>query len=222
LRVYLTQIFDAPPVLPADGDVLGKRLFTKRRELVRALHDAGVPLLAGTDAPMRNVPPGFGLHEELAEFVRSGLSPAAALRAATYEPARYFDALDSLGTVAPGKLADLVLLDRDPLRDIANAHRIRAVMTRGRIFARADLDAMLQNVEEASRPRHATSSRAQSMSTHGQSMSSRAQSTMPTSQSIARSPRSTPPLLREADSFAQSTAPRARAIFVFPKTIAPF
>lgn len=152
LRAYLVQIFDPPPALPSDGDVLGKRLFAKRRELVRALHDAGVPLLAGTDSPMRNVPPGFGLHEELAEFVRSGLTPAAALRAATYEPARYLDALDSLGTVAPGKLADLLLLDGDPLRDIANAHRIAAVMTRGKIYDRAALDALLRNVELASQP----------------------------------------------------------------------
>jgi imidazolonepropionase-like amidohydrolase len=145
LRVYLTQIFDAPPALPADGDVLGRRLFAKRRSLVLALHNAGVRLLAGTDAPMRNVPPGFGLHEELAEFVRSGLMPGAALRAATYEPARYFGALDSLGAIAPGKLADLVLLDADPLADIANAHRIVAVFTRGKVYDRAALDRMLES-----------------------------------------------------------------------------
>jgi len=152
LRVYLTQIFDAPPALPPDGDVLGKRLFAKRRELVRALYDAGVPLLAGTDSPMRNVPPGFGLHEELMEFVRSGLTPAAALRAATFEPARYLGALDSLGTVAVGKLADLVLLDGDPLQDITNVNRIAAVTTRGRVYDRTALDALLRNVELASRP----------------------------------------------------------------------
>ena len=98
---------------------------------------------------MRNVPPGFGLHEELAEFVRSGLTPAAALRAATYEPARYFGALDSLGTIAPGKLADLVLLDGNPLTDIRNAHRIFAVLTRGQLYDRAALDRLLENVERA-------------------------------------------------------------------------
>jgi hypothetical protein len=153
LRTYLVQIFDPPPALPADGDVFGRRLFAKRRQLVLALHNAGVPLLAGTDAPMRNVPPGFGLHEELAEFVRSGLSPTAALRAATYEPARYFDALDSLGTVAPGKLADLVLLDADPRADIAYAHRIAAVFTRGRVYDRAALDSLLADVQRAATPR---------------------------------------------------------------------
>jgi imidazolonepropionase-like amidohydrolase len=100
---------------------------------------------------MRNSPPGFGLHEELLNLVRSGLSPLAALRAATYEPARYFGALDSLGTIAAGKLADLVLLDADPLADIRNTRRVAAVLTRGRVYRRADLDRLLAGVEAAAR-----------------------------------------------------------------------
>jgi len=153
LRAYLTHIFDAPPNLPSDAGVLGRRLFAKRQETVGALGRAGVRLLAGTDAPMRNSPPGFGLHEELALLVQSGLSPLAALRAATYEPARYFDALDSLGTIAPGKLADLVLLDGDPLADIRNTRRIAAVLTRGRVYDRPALDALLAGVEQSARQR---------------------------------------------------------------------
>lgn len=151
LSDYIVQIFDPPPALPAGGDVLGRRLFAKRRELVLALYNSGVPLLAGTDAPMRNVPPGFGLHEELAEFVRSGLPPIAALRAATYEPARYFEATDSLGSVAAGKLAELVLLDADPRADIANAHHIAAVFTGGRVYDRLAIAALLADVERAAR-----------------------------------------------------------------------
>ena len=151
LQRYMVAIFDPPPELPAEATMLGQRMFGKRHELVRALHDAGVPLLTGTDAPMRNSPPGFGLHEEMLEFVRSGLTPAAALRAATYEPARYFSALDSLGTIAPGKLADLVLLDGDPLVRIESAHRIAAVLTRGRVYDRAALDRMLSSAAEAAR-----------------------------------------------------------------------
>ena len=151
LQRYMVAIFDPPPALPPDANVLGRRMFAKRHELVRALHEAGVPLLAGTDAPMRNSPPGFGLHEELLEFVRSGLTPGAALRSATYEPARYFRALDSLGTIAPGKLADLVLLDGDPLTRIENAHRIAAVLTRGQVYDRAAIHRMLMNVELAAR-----------------------------------------------------------------------
>lgn len=152
LQRYIVGIFDAPPELPPEATVLGQRMFAKRHELVRALYMAGVPLLTGTDAPMRNSPPGFGLHEEMLEFVRSGLTPAATLRAATYEPARYFGALDSLGTIAPGKLADLVLLDGDPLTRIENAHRIAAVLTRGRVYDRVALDQMLASVASAAHP----------------------------------------------------------------------
>ena len=151
LRVYLTQIFETPPKLPPEASAQGRRLFARRQETVGALHRAGVAVLAGTDAPMRNSPPGFGLHEELVNLVQSGLSPMAALRAATYEPARYFDALDSLGTIAVGKLADLVLLDADPLADIRNTRRIAAVLTRGLVYDRKELDSLLAAVERAAR-----------------------------------------------------------------------
>jgi hypothetical protein len=155
LRAYLTQIFDAPPELPPDGDVVGRRVYEKHRDIVRGLREAGVPILAGTDSPMRNVPPGFGLHHELTELVRSGLTPAEALRAATYEPARYFDAVDSLGTVAPGKLADLVLLDANPLDRIENARQrhIVAVVTRGRIYDRSALGALLRDEQRVAQAR---------------------------------------------------------------------
>jgi hypothetical protein len=149
LQRYMVAIFDPPPELPPEASILGQRMFAKRHQLVLNLYQAGVPLLAGTDAPMRNSPPGFGLHEEMLEFVRSGLTPAAALRTATYEPARYFGALDSLGTIEPGKLADLVLLDGDPLVRIENAHRIAAVFTRGRVHDRVALDKMLASAAEA-------------------------------------------------------------------------
>jgi hypothetical protein len=157
LRAYLTQIFDPPPALPPDADVVGRRLYAKHRAIVRDLARAGVPILAGTDGPMRNVPPGFGLHHELTELVRAGLTPAAALRAATYEPARCLDATDSLGTIAPGKLADLVLLDANPLERVENARqpRIAAVVTRGRVYDRAALDRLLREEEQAVRGRSA-------------------------------------------------------------------
>ena len=81
---------------------------------------------------LRNSPPGFGLHQELELLVRGGLSPFLALRDATLEPVRYLGMLDSAGTIAPGKLADLVLLDANPLADIRNTRRIRAVVANGR------------------------------------------------------------------------------------------
>jgi imidazolonepropionase-like amidohydrolase len=136
LRRFVTQIFQIPPGVPADAYRTGEALFAKRLALVGAMHRAGVVLLAGTDAPLRNSPPGFGLHEELALLVRAGLSPFAALRAATLEPARFFGMEDSLGTVAPGRLADLVLLDASPLSDIRNVRKIRAVLQQGRVVRR--------------------------------------------------------------------------------------
>jgi imidazolonepropionase-like amidohydrolase len=131
---FVHNIFPMSTDVPPGADSVGRALFAKRVATVGALHRAGVRVMAGTDAPLRNSPPGFGLHEELAWFVRAGLTPADALRAATLEPARFLGLADSLGTIEAGKLADLVLLDADPLADIANTRRIAAVMINGRLF----------------------------------------------------------------------------------------
>jgi hypothetical protein len=114
-----------------------------------ALNKAGVKLLAGTDMPQAFVFPGFSLHEELELLVRSGLSPLEALRTATYNPADFFGALDSLGTIGRAKVADLVLLDANPLTDIRNTRRISAVIANGRLFDRPALDQLLKRVETA-------------------------------------------------------------------------
>ena len=115
----------------------------------RDLKNAGVRLLAGTDVPQAFVYPGFSLHDELALLVQSGLTPLEALRTATYNPAEFLGALDSLGTVSQGKLADLVLLDADPLADIRNTRRISAVIANGRVFDAAALAGLLTHVETA-------------------------------------------------------------------------
>ena len=115
----------------------------------RDLRNAGVKLLAGTDTPQPFVFPGFSLHEELELLVRAGLTPLEALRAATYNPADYLGALDSLGTVAQGKVADLVLLDADPLADISNTRRISIVIANGRLFDQAARARLLNGVETA-------------------------------------------------------------------------
>jgi hypothetical protein len=121
--------------------------------LIGVLAHHGAPLMTGTDLGNPWVVPGFGLQEELRLFVRGGMSPLEALRAATLEPARYLAATDSLGTVARGKLADLVLLDADPLLDIGNAARIRAVVANGHYLDRPALDALLEQARRrATRP----------------------------------------------------------------------
>lgn len=106
-----------------------------RRELIRKLHRAGGKLLLGSDAPQVFNVPGFSLHHELRLLVESGLSPYEALRSGTTAPAGFFD-LDA-GTVEPGKIADLVVLDGNPLDDITNSRRVHGVLVRGR-WLRAD------------------------------------------------------------------------------------
>jgi imidazolonepropionase-like amidohydrolase len=136
----------ATPAMPADSIVI-RSYFSFDR--TRDLKDAGVKLLAGTDMPHAFVYPGFSLHEELELLVRSGLTPREALRAATYNPAEFLGALDSLGTVAQGKVADLVLLDADPLADIRNTRRISVVIANGRVFDRTARAQLLKRVETA-------------------------------------------------------------------------
>ncbi|MFW6201325.1 MAG: amidohydrolase family protein [Gemmatimonadota bacterium] len=118
-------------------------------DIVAAADGAGVRLLAGTDLALRDVLPGFHLHDELAALVEAGLSPHAALRTATLNPARFLGREGELGTVAQGKLADLVLLDANPLEDVRNTRRIRAVMVDGELLDREALREMLGRVERA-------------------------------------------------------------------------
>jgi imidazolonepropionase-like amidohydrolase len=142
LKRFVAEIFPMPDSIPPGADSVGRAMLRKRQQQVAAMAHAGVEILTGTDAPLRNSPPGFGLHEEFSLLVEGGLSPWRVLRAATLEAARYLGATDSLGTVATGKLADLVLLDADPLADIRNTRRISAVVANGRLFDRAALTAL--------------------------------------------------------------------------------
>jgi imidazolonepropionase-like amidohydrolase len=119
-----------------------------------ALHRAGVPILAGTDAaPGVFVVPGFSLHDELGEMVAAGLTPIEALQTATSNPARFFGRSD-MGRVAPGTVADLVLLAADPTIDIHNTTTVRAVVADGRLYDRAALDGLLRGVEAAAKTVH--------------------------------------------------------------------
>ncbi len=128
---------------PASIEVL-KKHYQLNVQLVGAMNKAGVPLLAGTDELTPHVVPGFSLHEELRLLVEAGLSPLEALQAATLNPAKYFGLTDSLGTVEEGKLADLLLLDANPLEEIANTQKITAVVANGRYFSRQELDHLLE------------------------------------------------------------------------------
>ncbi len=111
-----------------------RALLDRYKKLVRDMHRAGVEFLAGTDTgPNNPVLPGSGLHDELELLVESGFTPMEALQTATRNPARYFGTLKDMGTIEPGKLADLVLLYANPLDDIRNTRKISTVVLRGRL-----------------------------------------------------------------------------------------
>lgn len=115
--------------------------------IVDVLHDAGVGFLAGTDCDVDLLAPGFAFHQELELLVRAGLTPLEALQTATLNAARYLGREAEMGTVEEGRMADLVLLDANPLEDIRNTRRIEAVVLDGRLLDREELDRILEGVE---------------------------------------------------------------------------
>jgi hypothetical protein len=119
-------------------------------KLVRGLRDAGARLLAGTDAPVPSVVPGFSIHDELKDLVAAGLTPYEALRAATANVAEFFGTAGETGTIEAGKRADLILLDSDPLKDVTSTTRRAGVMVRGRWVPAAEIARMLDSLAAAS------------------------------------------------------------------------
>jgi hypothetical protein len=118
-------------------------------KLAGELHRGGIPLLVGSDSLDPFVFPGDSLHRELAEFVRAGFTPMEALQAATRSAAQVLGHEKEFGTVEPGKTADLVILDANPLENIANTRKILAVIRNGNYLDRAALDAMLTKAKMA-------------------------------------------------------------------------
>jgi imidazolonepropionase-like amidohydrolase len=125
-----------------------RRYLGVRNRLVKAIHEAGGKIMTGSDTPELFLLYGFTLHRELQSLVEAGLSPYAALEAATRTPAEYLKALGRAGTVERGKRADLLLLEADPLEAISNTERRAGVMSRGRWLPEAELRAMLDRVAE--------------------------------------------------------------------------
>jgi hypothetical protein len=123
-----------------------KNIVANRTRILRALHRGGVKILMGTDAPQQFSVPGFSLHRELLRMREAGMSPYEILESGTVNVGKYFAKQDAFGTVAPGQRADLVLLDANPLADIANVAKISGVMVRGRWLSRADLDEGLARI----------------------------------------------------------------------------
>ncbi|MEP7383696.1 MAG: amidohydrolase family protein [Gemmatimonadota bacterium] len=137
---------------PADW-ALRKEVFAEQERIVTLLHRAGVPFMAGTDLSNPYIYPGFSLHEELRNFVAAGFTPLEALQSATRNPARYLQATDSLGAVAPGMLADLVVLDANPLDDISNTERVFAVVLDGKLLDHDMRQQLLESARQLATPR---------------------------------------------------------------------
>ncbi len=119
-----------------------------QEKMLLALNESGALLMSGTDTIVPLSVPGFMLHDELETMADVGLSPYDVLRTSTYNPALYLGELDEFGTVETGKRGDLVLLEANPLEDIANPRQIAGTMVRGRYYSRADLDLMLEAVAQ--------------------------------------------------------------------------
>lgn len=127
-----------------------KRDLESKLRITRAAHAAGVRFLAGTDSNFPYVYYGSSLHHELALLVDAGFTPLEALQAATLNPAKFLNMPDT-GMIQPGKRADLLLLDADPLADIHNISKIHAVILGGRLLDRSDLDQLLRTAEQKPR-----------------------------------------------------------------------
>ncbi len=126
--------------------------YVKLKEILikdfQGMHKAGVRLMPGTDVATLLIYPGFSLHDELQLLVKDvGLTPMEAIVSATRYPAEFFGIQNTLGTIEKGKLADLVLLDANPLADISNTRKINAVVVNGRLFVKESLEKMLSDVE---------------------------------------------------------------------------
>lgn len=133
---------------PADAEIY-RAFFEKGLNLTRQAHAAGVKVMAGTDSGDSYCFFGSGLHDELEWMAKAGLSPLEVLRAATLVPAQYMERSQDFGAVEAGRIADLLLLDRNPLEDVKNTRAIRMVVFNGRLYDRAALDGLLAGVEQA-------------------------------------------------------------------------
>ena len=115
----------------------GKKIFAKDLEVVGEMKRAGVTILAGTDGPYPQG--GDALHRELELLVRAGLTPLQALQAASSDAAKAMGVSKDVGAIEVGKIADLVLLDADPLKDISNTRKIYTVLLHGQVFSKNEL-----------------------------------------------------------------------------------
>ena len=127
--------------LPAEAQTTYRDLYPRQLSLAKLFADNGVPMMTGTDGGSM-MAPGLTLRQEFAELAKAGLSPLKILQMTTINPAQYLGRQDTMGTVEPGRNADLVVLDANPLDDVENLHRINAVVRAGTHYSAAELAAL--------------------------------------------------------------------------------
>jgi imidazolonepropionase-like amidohydrolase len=132
---------------PGFSRAINDRFLAERRKLLKALHDAGVDIIMGSDAVQTFSVPGFSIYNEMGAMARSGMKPFDIYVTGSRNVSRFFGREKEVGTVAAGQLADLVLVDADPLADVANFSRQTGTMVRGRWHPRAELLAKIKAME---------------------------------------------------------------------------
>ena len=123
-------------------DVVEYTVWSKK--MVDFMHDRGISFMAGTDTPIGFLIPGLSLHQEIQELHESGLSELEAIQTATINPAKYFNLENSLGRIKSGFIADLIILDKNPLESISNTKSIHAVIKEGHLMNRSYLDSLMK------------------------------------------------------------------------------
>jgi imidazolonepropionase-like amidohydrolase len=131
---------------PEADPKMGRRVTENRTTILRALHEGGVAILMGTDAPQQFSVPGFALHREFPRMAAAGMSPWDILVSGTRNVGLYFANEDQFGMVAPKHRADLILVDADPLEDSANLQKLAGVMVRGRWIPKSEIDRGLEEI----------------------------------------------------------------------------
>lgn len=133
--------------VPPAARALFRRGYALDLRAVKLFDEERVPMLAGSDESGGWEVPGFSLHQEFDELAKAGLSPLHILQMTTVDAATFLGRTATMGTVAPGRAADLVLLDADPTHDVGNLRRIAGVVRAGRLYDRAALAALRRRVE---------------------------------------------------------------------------
>jgi Amidohydrolase family len=125
---------------------------TNRMRILKALHDGGVKILLGTDAPQQFSIPGFSIHREMAFMVKCGFTPSQVIHSGTKNVGEYFKGKDSFGTIEVGKRADLILVEGNPLKDVAAVARRAGVMVRGKWLPESEIRRRLDEIAASWRP----------------------------------------------------------------------